>query len=131
MLSRGYKNLYGVDVQQAALDHMSEIFPGLRDTADIRQGTFQAVLPTFADKFFDVVFSHGATIELVPPTFRACKQLARISSKAVVLVVSEFSQAYPRLWEREFLAEGMLLTRLARPCTPGDDSSLMVFERIR
>lgn len=124
----GYTNLYGMDVQREAFEHMERVFPEVKKAAHLEQGTFQDCLPRVADRFFEVSFTHGATLELVPPSFPVCREMARVTGKAVVLVINENGQAYPRLWETEFMRAGFLLTKLLRPILPGDGNSLLVFE---
>lgn len=124
----GYTNLYGMDVQREAFEHMERVFPEVKKAAHLEQGTFQDCLPRVADRFFEVSFTHGATLELVPPSFPVCREMARVTGKAVVLVINENGQAYPRLWETEFMRTGFLLTKLLRPILPGERNSLLVFE---
>lgn len=124
---RGYMNLFGIDVQHAALELMGKAFPELTGTVTVSQGTFQEYLPRVADRTFDICFTHGATIELVPPHFPICAELARISRRAVILMIGESEHYYPRLWEVEFLRSGFVLTKLLRPAVPGSGSSLLVF----
>lgn len=126
----GYRSLQGIDVQHAALDLMREIFPEMYAGSVISQGTFEGFLPKVEEQYFDVTFTHGATIELVSPAFPICKLLSRVSRRAIVLAISESGHLYPRLWEREFLRNGFLLTRLSRPILRGDNTSLMTFERL-
>jgi 2-polyprenyl-3-methyl-5-hydroxy-6-metoxy-1,4-benzoquinol methylase len=127
---RGFSNLYGVDVQKAALEHMGRVFPEMAAKAHIEQGTFQEYLPKVPDKFFEVVFTFGATIELVQPSFPVCRHMARTAARAVVLKINESGHTYPRLWETEFSREGFRLTKLLRPVAQGDWNSLLVFERV-
>ncbi len=127
---RGFTNLHGVDVQRAALERMREIFPGMYKASHIEQATFRDYLPKIPAGFFEVVFTHGATVELVPPSFPICRHMARTAAKAVIMVIHESGHAYPRLWEREFLREKFLLTKLLRPVHPGSGASLLVFQRM-
>jgi SAM-dependent methyltransferase len=124
----GYSNLYGIDVQKVAIEHMERVFPEMRAKARIEQGTFQQYSPKVPDRFFEVVFTYGATVELVPPSFPVCQQMARVAGKAVVLVIHESGHAYPRLWEAEFRRANFQLTKALRPVTPGDTNSLLVFQ---
>ncbi len=124
---RGFTNLYGVDVQKMALERMAVVFPDMKAKAHIERGTFQEYLPRVPDRFFDVVFTHGATIELVPPPFPICRHLARVTSRAVVLAICENGHSFPRLWETEFTRAGFLLTKLIRPAAPRSPVSLLVF----
>jgi SAM-dependent methyltransferase len=126
---RGFTNLYGVDVQEAAIKHMDDVFPEMAQKAHVEQASFQEYLPKIHDRFFDVVFTHGATIELVPPSFPICHQMARVCGKTVVLVISEFDHSFPRDWEKEFLREDFVRTKLLRPVHEGSGASLLVFQR--
>ena len=113
---RGFTEIYGMDVR-----HCAE-----RKTM---QGTFEALLPATPDRFYDIVFSFGMTLELVPPSFPICHHLARIAGTAVVLVLQERGVPYPRLWQQEFAREGFTCTRYDSPIIPGSAASLFVFER--
>lgn len=124
----GYTNLYGVDVQREAFEHMDRVFPEVKKMAHLEQGTFQDYLPRVANHFFEVIFTHGATLELVPPPFPICRHLARATSRAVILAIDENGHAYPRLWETEFARAGFLLTKLLRPAAPDSCMSLLVFK---
>jgi len=130
LYERGYVNLHGMDAQGAALEHMRSLFPNMAAKARIKQASFQDFFPTVTDRAFDVVCTWGATIELVPPSFPICQEMARAAGRAVILVVNEGGHAYPRLWETEFLRAGFVLTRVRRPYLSGTDSSLLVFERM-
>ena len=74
---------------------------------------------------FDVVFTFGMTIELVPPSVPICRHMARIAKKAVVLMVFERGCPYPRLWKQECERKGMRLTQYE----PYGQMGLFVFER--
>ena len=130
LYERGYANLSGVDVQKAALEHMARLFPDMAAKAHIKQASFQEFFPAVADRTFEVVCTWGATIELVPPAFPICQQMARVAGRAVIILIKESGYSYPRLWETEFLRAGFLLTRAKRPYRPGTDNSLLVFERM-
>lgn len=87
--------------------------------------TFEEYLPTIPARFYDLVFTFGMTIELVPPDFPIGHHMARIAKKAVVLMIQERGVPYPRLWRTEFEREGLTLTKY-QPCS---GNSLFVFER--
>lgn len=124
---RGFRNLHGVDIQHSALALMEQVFPQMMTSVTVSQGTFQDYLPGVADRAFDISFTHGATVELVPPSFPICRELARVTRGAVILLIGENAHYYPRLWEAEFLRAGFILTKLLRPATAGSQSSLLVF----
>lgn len=128
LYQRGFRNIYGIDVQHAALEYMGKVFPEMQKIAHVQQGIFQQYLPIVEDRFFDIVFTHGATIELVPPTFPICQQMARVTKNFVILMISETGHSYPRLWETEFNRVGFALTKLLRPACPDASTSLLVFQ---
>lgn len=130
LYKRGFTNLYGIDVQREAFVHMDKVFPDMKAVAHVEQGTFQEYLPRVPDRFFEVVFTRGATLELIPPSFPICRHVARAASRAVVLAITENGHAYPRLWETEFLRENFLLVKLLRPAHPSVGVSLLVFQRM-
>lgn len=128
LYKRGFTSLYGVDVQRQAFEHMEAVFPDMKAMAHVEPGTFQDYLPRVPDRFFEVVFTHGKTIELIPPSFPICRHMARAAGKAVVVVINENGYPFPRLWETEFTRAGFVLTKLLRPVVPGETNSLLVFE---
>lgn len=118
----GYDDVSGIDVVAPL------------DTTGFYRGTFQEWLPRLANPdyqtpMFDIVFTFGMTIELVPPDFPICYHMARLAKKAVILVVQERGVPYPRLYRKDFKREGFTLTRSQNPITPGSGASLFVFER--
>ena len=130
LYERRFTNLHGVDVLKSVVEDMSREFPKMAKEAHIEQASFQEYLPKVPDCFFEVVFTHGATVELIRPEFSICQHMARTASKAVVMVISEGDHSFPRLWEKEFLREKFLLTKLLRPVHPGSGASLLTFERM-
>jgi SAM-dependent methyltransferase len=130
LAERGFRNLYGVDVQSEALRLMPEVFPALKGIAKVTEATFQDYLPGVEDGFFEVVFTCGATVEVVSPSFPICREMARVASRGVVLNISESGHAYPRQWEKEFARADFILTKLLRPIAAGEGATLMVFRPV-
>ncbi len=126
----GFRQLWGVDIQSSALTLMAEKFSEMKCGSIIQRGTFQDYLPSVSDRFFEITYTQGATIELVPPTFPICQEMARVSSKYVIIAISESDHYYPRLWEYEFLRAKFILTKMLRPITSDSQATLMVFNRI-
>lgn len=129
----GYINLHGVDVSKSALEYMDQVFPGLKQRIGLSLATFQEYLLTQPDRAFEAVFSRGATVELVHPSFPLVRHLARVTRSFVLLMIQENGHSYPRFWEREFLREGFLLVKLLRPALPEINPlvSLLVFQRLK
>lgn len=111
----GFTNLSGVDINTAALAIMPEWFPQLKDKARVRNELMQTYLLSQPDRGFDTVFTRGATIELVHPSFPLVRELCRVADAHVILMIQENAHGYPRLWTLEFLRHGFALEKLVRP----------------
>lgn len=125
----GYTNLHGVDISQAANDHMHVVFPELAAMANYSVSTFQEYLEKLPDGAMETIGSHGATVELVHPSFPLVKHLCRVARSHVVLLIVESGHSYPRFWEWEFNRYGFILAKALRPSEEGSASSLLVFSR--
>ena len=53
-------------------------------------------------KFFDIVYTHGATLELIPPTFDLIFEISRVVKKFAILMINVNGHAFPRFWRYEF-----------------------------
>ena len=129
LYERGYTNLHGVDVSRAAREYMEEVFPKLAKIVHFKCVTFQEYLSFQADLSMETVFSHGATVELVHPSFPLVKHICRICRSSVVLMIHETGHSYPRFWEWEFNSHGFYLAKAQRPAVAGTEISLLVFRR--
>jgi 2-polyprenyl-3-methyl-5-hydroxy-6-metoxy-1,4-benzoquinol methylase len=134
----GFTRLTGVDISKQAIEYGQKEFD--LQGVDLHVGSFEVVLRGFVKqkKQFDLIFSMGATIELVHPSFDIVKYLGLLSSKYVVLFISEWGHATPRLYEYEFQRHGFLLVKCIRPYDGSliQDSdiepitSLLVFQKL-
>ena len=97
----GCNNLTGIDINQLAIDDSFNVYPSLVDSARMKCDTIQGFLSNASDNEFDLIYTYGATVELVHPTFPLVRNLARVSNKFVCLYISE-EHKYPRFWESEF-----------------------------
>jgi SAM-dependent methyltransferase len=132
----GFNHLSGVDIASAAIQYGKDHLD--LDGVDLSVGSFEEILPRYnADgKSFDLVYSMGATIELVHPAFDIIGNICRISDHYVILIISEWGHEFPRFWEYEFNKNGFLLIKKIYPydgvnhnCDPLLTDSLLVFER--
>jgi SAM-dependent methyltransferase len=135
---RGFTKLTGVDAMAAALDRMSVEFPETAKSAKLRHDLFQRFLRQQPDQDFDLLYSHGATIQLVHPSFDIVKHMCRVTRNHVVLILNEvYPDPYPRFWTYEFARNGFFLREARRPAgeiPPADSSaipSLLVYRRYR
>jgi hypothetical protein len=130
----GYRNLTGVDAMGAALDLFRCKFPETAKYANISHDLFQRFLRNQKDQSYDLVYSHGGTLELVHPSFDIVHHICRVARKHVVLYINEHGHAYPRFWIYEFRRRGFYLVRAERPAAQFSsielEGSLLVFQRI-
>jgi SAM-dependent methyltransferase len=132
-----YKSLTGVDISDKAIEYGKKAFD--LENITLMQGSFEEILPQMVsdNRSYDLIYSMGATIELVHPSFDIIKYICKLSRKHVVLIISEWGHAYPRLYEYEFNRQGFLLTKAIRPYNnmiqnqnPSLDESLLIFKKI-
>lgn len=129
----GWHNLTGVDFSASAINDMAVKYPNLHQNIKVSAASFQDFLPICSEKY-DIVYTNGATFELVHPSFNLIRNVCRIANKYVVLLIDESGHAFPRFWEYEFAKQGFQLTHLKRPVIRNLDKqrtrSLLVFERL-
>jgi SAM-dependent methyltransferase len=133
LFTQGYRNLAGVDFSGAAIREMANRYPEMHRHSRLVVSSFEDFLPTVPAATFDLVYTRGATFEIVHPRFALIRHVCRISKKFVVLVISEFGHAYPRFWEYEFARAGFELTHLRRPAStanPEHKVTLLTFRRL-
>jgi SAM-dependent methyltransferase len=129
---QGYTNLRGVDWSETALRDMASRYPEAHAHAKLTRASFEDFLAGPPEPV-DLVYTRGATFELVHPSFPLVRNVCRIAKRYAVLVISETGQAYPRLWQYEFAREGFELAHLKRPASraaPDHRVSLLTFERL-
>ena len=129
---QGYRNLRGVDWSSAAIRDMATRYPEMYAGSRLTVASFENFLSKNPEAV-DLVYTRGATFELVHPAFPLIKQVCRVARRYVVLVISEAGHAYPRFWEYEFAREGFELCHLRRPAsplTPEHKVTLMTFRRL-
>jgi len=133
----GFKNLHGIDIAPIAIQYGKEQFD--LDDVNLITGSFEEVLPKLIaeEKSFDMVYTLGATIELVHPSFDVIGDICSLSRHYVILIISEWGHAYPRFWEYEFNRNGFLMVKCIRPYDGKNlgknfesSDSMLVFQRI-
>jgi SAM-dependent methyltransferase len=134
---RGFTQLSGVDAMGAALQRMRDTFPETQDVV-IYHDLFQRFLRNQPDRAYDLIYTHGATIEMVHPSFDVVGNMCRLARHHIVLIHNEFSRTvYPRFWHYEFARHGFFLCDAKRPIghAGGEEvwerNSLLVFRRYR
>lgn len=104
----GCTNLTGIDINQLAINDSYSVYPDLVDKAEMKCDTIQNFLVNAKDNEFELIYTMGATVELVHPTFPLVKKLTMVTSKYVCLLVNE-TELYARFWEIEFRRNGCKL----------------------
>jgi SAM-dependent methyltransferase len=135
----GYKNLSGIDICKNAIEYGKKKF----DLAgvELTVGSQEEVLPRLVSqkRIFDLVYSCGASVSLVHPSFDVIRHICRLSHKYVIMVNEDsLGFPYPRLWEYEFNRNGFAMVKYLMPydgsvLTAGreDGRSLAVYQRVR
>ena len=127
LYSHGYRQLSGVDASGAALKIFEDEYGALFESASINHDLFQRYLLTRPDNSVDFIYSNGATIELVHPSFPIMQEICRVARKGVLLDLSERQQGYPRKYERQMERCGFRMTYTDRESRPQDASHIFVF----
>lgn len=129
----GCTNLTGIDINELAINDSYNVYPELEEKAKMKCDTIQGFLSNADDNEFDLIYSYGATVELVHPTFPLVRNLARVSNKYVCLFISE-NQSYVRFWEVEFKRNNLELILKApytyRNHSGNSDQVLYIFRKI-
>jgi len=103
--SKGYENLYGFDINHIAIQKSSEIFKNL-ENIKLENCSAEFFLENAENEFYDITYTMGASIELLPPTFDVVKNIYRITKKFFICLINPNGHRYPRFWEYEFKKNG-------------------------
>ena len=125
----GYRNLRGMDAGGDAIRLFAREHEETFALADVQRDLFQRYLMNTQSASVDYVYSNGATIELVHPSFPVVKEICRITCKGVLLDLSEFGHGYPRDYVGQFKKHGFRLTFTDRELSPHPSSQIFVFSR--
>jgi len=133
----GYLNLTGIDICENAIDFGRKELD--LSGIELIAGSFEETLPKMMqeEKGYDLVYSMGATLELVHPSFDIIRAICSISRRFVILGISEWGHTYPRFWEYEFNRNGFIMVKCIRPFNadgpvtdPSESDALLVMQRV-
>tara|TARA_Y100000389_G_C17451524_1_gene515153 strand:+ start:1402 stop:2136 length:735 start_codon:yes stop_codon:yes gene_type:complete len=96
-----FKQLYGVDICKLSIKKSTQVFPNLKKI-NLKCASFENYLVNTLNDEFDIIYTHGATVELIKPTFPLIAELSRVTKKYIILLINENGQKYPRFWRFEF-----------------------------
>ena len=131
----GYKNLVGVDAMPKAIKKFQVDFPEVAKDCKIHHDLFQRFLLKQPDQSIDILFTRGATIELVHPSFNIVKYMCAITKRHIILIIHETNQKYSCLYSHEFARHGFVLIKALRPVSQvlesdrNNNASLLVYQR--
>lgn len=119
--SFGYTKLAGIDISAKAIEFGRAEFS--LDNVEMYIGSFESKLPQLVSQKqnYDLVYSMGATIELVHPSFDIIKYMCKLSSKYIILFIQEWAHSTPRMYEYEFQKNNFLMIKCIRPYDGGGD----------
>ena len=103
---KNYKDLNGVDIMVTALNLFKKTFPEVFEKANIENNFMQRKLLKTQNKFYDSLYSIGATIELVHPSFDIIGQMCRVVKKNIIILIQPDAHMYPRFYPLEFSRHG-------------------------
>ncbi len=138
LYENGYSNLTGIDICSDAINWGTENLD-LKAVSMIND-SFDVGLNNLikTGSYFDIIYTIGATIELISPAYDLIGALCKLSKKYVVLIISEYDHSYPRYYEYEFAKHGFYEIKAQRPYNwdknqsidPQYARSLLVFQKI-
>ncbi|WP_276257254.1 class I SAM-dependent methyltransferase [Haloglomus litoreum] len=85
----GFDRLAGIELNDEALEVMSETYPDLAATGRFYLDAIEAVLPEFEDGAFDVTYSVETLQHIHPDAEWVFEEVARVTSDLVVTVENE------------------------------------------
>ena len=106
----GYVRIKAVDVSGAALAIFEERFPAAWAASSVSHDLLQHYLPAQDSKSVDTIFSNGAALELVHPSFPIVKEMCRVARSSVILELSPRITGYPRDYVGQFRKHGFHVT---------------------
>lgn len=134
----GYSCLTGVDICKEAIEFGKKHYD--LSGIELLTGSFEDILPSFVfeGRKFNILYSVGATIELVHPSFDIIRHLCVVSNDYIILIISLWGHDYPRFWEYEFNSHGFILEKMVTPYNgsplpvedPVNINSLLVFRKV-
>ena len=99
--SKRYANLNGFDINDLAIKNSKKIFNNLKN-ANMKSSSAELFLESAKNNSYDITYTLGASIELLPPTYDVVKNIHRITKKYFICLINTEGHRYPRFWEYEF-----------------------------
>lgn len=103
LFEKGFRNLYGIEIGQAAVDHMKVLFPETYTVSKIDVGSAPEVIKKHESKKYKLVFCHSVLVNIPAQFNYIFEEMARVSERYIVTIESEASwKSYPRDFKKKF-----------------------------
>ena len=106
LYKKDYKKLHGVDIMNSALLLFEREFPKTFMNVKIEKDFIQRNLLKTTHYFYDTLYTIGATIELIHPSFDIIGQMCRVVKKNIIILIQPNAHNYPRFYVYEFSKYG-------------------------
>ncbi|MFH1390622.1 MAG: class I SAM-dependent methyltransferase [Candidatus Margulisiibacteriota bacterium] len=104
----GFKNLTGIEIGAKAVEMSKTVFPEMARDSKLIVGSAPLEIRKLATAEYDLVFCHSVLVNIHPKYNYIFREMARVSSKFVVILESEGSLlAYPRDFSAMFCRAGL------------------------
>ncbi len=100
-----YVNLNGFDINDLAIKKSKKIFKNLKNV-NMKSSSAELFLERAKKNSYDVTYTLGASLELLPPTYNVIKNIHRITKKYFICLIDVDGHSYPRFWDYEFKKVG-------------------------
>ena len=124
----GYRNFKAVDVSGTGLSEFKSAYPDTWACANIQHDLFQRYLINQASQSVDFIYSNGATLELVHPSFPIVQEICRVARLGVLLEL-HLTGHIPRDYVWQFRRSGFPLQYSSQPEDSALWSNLFYFAR--
>ena len=102
----GFIDIKAVDVSGAALAQFKESFSDAWEGCSVSHDLLQRYLLAQPSKSVGTIYSNGAAIELVHPSFPVVREVCRVARHGVILELNPRSAGFPRDYVGQFHEEG-------------------------
>jgi len=89
LLSAGYRDLHGIEINEAAFEVMTREYPALADAGTFHADAMETVVPEFEDDRFDAVYSVQTLQHVHPEQEWLFAELARVAGDRLITVEIE------------------------------------------
>lgn len=94
--------LFGVDINPEVLIVMHDKFPDLEKDGTVYIESLKNFFSKNTQKY-DVVYTHGRSIDLIPPNFNLVREISKICTNYFIMInIANSGKSHKRFWELEF-----------------------------